>query len=72
MIRNLRFFLLAGAVGFMAALTGCAAQGGGGGGGTSLSELIQKEKFNLSGHSEQTLYSIFLSIRELDDIDRPQ
>ena len=69
MIRNLRFLLLAGTVGFMAALTGCTAQGGG---GTSLSELIQKEKFNLSGESEQTLYSIFLSIRELDDIDRPQ
>ena len=68
MIRNLRFLLLAGAVGFVAALTGCAAQGGG---ETSLSALIRKEKFNLSGHSEQTLYSIFLSIRELDDIDRP-
>ena len=66
MIRNIRFLLLAGAVGFVAALTGCAAQGG-----TSLSGLIRKEKFNLSGHSEQRLYSILLSIRELDDIDRP-
>ncbi len=70
MIRNLRFLLLAGTVGFMAALTGCAAQGGGG--GTSLSGLIQKEKFNLSGHSEQRLSSILLSIRELEDIDRPR
>ncbi|MDP6086751.1 MAG: hypothetical protein QGF68_12005 [Nitrospinota bacterium] len=68
MMRNLRFLILAGVVGFMAALTGCAAQGGG---GTSLSGLIRMEKFNLSGQSEQTLYSIFLSIRELDDIDRP-
>jgi len=55
-----------GGVGWVAALTGGATQGR-----TSLSELIRNEKFNLSGHSEQTLYSIFLSIRELDDIDRP-
>ena len=66
MVRIIRMVVLAGAVGWAAALTGCTAHGD-----LSIGKLIRNEGFTISGHSERRLDFILLTIRELEDIDRP-